>query len=95
MGDEVLPVVKRTPVLAGVCGTDPFRLMDRFLARIEDAGFAGVQNFPTVGLIDGVFRANLEETGMGYELEVEMIRMARERGLLTAPYVFDVQTPRR
>jgi predicted TIM-barrel enzyme len=92
MGDEVLPVVKRTPVLAGVCGTDPFRLMDRFLARIEDAGFAGVQNFPTVGLIDGVFRANLEETGMGYELEVEMIRMARERGLLTAPYVFDVQT---
>jgi predicted TIM-barrel enzyme len=92
MGDEVLPVVKRTPVLAGVCGTDPFRLMDRFLARIEDAGFAGVQNFPTVGLIDGIFRANLEETGMGYELEVEMIRMARERGLLTAPYVFDVQT---
>jgi predicted TIM-barrel enzyme len=92
MGDEVLPVVKHTPVLAGVCGTDPFRLMDRFLARVEYAGFAGVQNFPTVGLIDGSFRANLEETGMGYELEVEMIRMARERGLLTAPYVFDVQT---
>jgi predicted TIM-barrel enzyme len=90
MGDEVLPVVEHTPVLAGVCGTDPFRLMDRFLAQVEDAGFAGVQNFPTVGLIDGIFRANLEETGMGYELEVEMIRMARERGLLTAPYVFDV-----
>jgi predicted TIM-barrel enzyme len=90
MGGEVLPVVKHTPVLAGVCGTDPFRLMDRFLARVEDAGFAGVQNFPTVGLIDGIFRANLEETGMGYELEVEMIRIARESGLLTAPYVFDV-----
>jgi predicted TIM-barrel enzyme len=89
MGDEVLPVVKRTPVLAGVCGTDPFRLMDRFLAEVEAAGFAGVQNFPTVGLIDGLFRANLEETGMGYELEVAMIGTAHERGLLTAPYVFD------
>jgi predicted TIM-barrel enzyme len=89
MGNEVLPIVKQTPVLAGVCGTDPFRLMDRFLAEVEAAGFAGVQNFPTVGLIDGTFRANLEETGMGYELEVEMIRQARERGLLTAPYVFD------
>jgi predicted TIM-barrel enzyme len=89
MGNEVLPVVKRTPVLAGVCGTDPFRLMDRFLAEVEAAGFAGVQNFPTVGLIDGLFRANLEETGMGYELEVEMIGLAHERGLLTAPYVFD------
>jgi predicted TIM-barrel enzyme len=89
MGHEVLPVVKQTPVLAGVCGTDPFRLMDRFLADVEAAGFAGVQNFPTVGLIDGVFRANLEETGMSYSLEVEMIRMAKERGLLTAPYVFD------
>ncbi|MBV8987433.1 MAG: phosphoenolpyruvate hydrolase family protein [Solirubrobacterales bacterium] len=88
MAGEVLPVVKQTPVLAGVCGTDPFRLMDRFLAQIEQAGFAGVQNFPTVGLIDGVFRANLEETGMSYELEVEMIGLARERGLLTAPYVF-------
>ncbi len=88
MAGEVLPVVKQTPVLAGVCGTDPFRLMDRFLAQIEQAGFAGVQNFPTVGLIDGVFRANLEETGMSYELEVQMIRLARERGLLTAPYVF-------
>src|SRR6185437_13282347 len=74
MAGEVLPVVERTPVLAGVCGTDPFRLMDRFLREVEDAGFAGVQNFPTVGLIDGVFRANLEETGMGYGLEVEMIR---------------------
>jgi predicted TIM-barrel enzyme len=79
-------------VLAGVCGTDPFRLMDRFLGQVEDAGFAGVQNFPTVGLIDGVFRANLEETGMGYGLEVEMIRLAHERGLLTAPYVFDVES---
>src|SRR5580692_9463778 len=73
MGNEVLPVVRDTPVLAGVCGTDPFRLMDRFLTQVEAAGFAGVQNFPTVGLIDGVFRANLEETGMGYQLEVEMI----------------------
>src|SRR5436853_2808523 len=70
MAGEVLPVVAHTPVLAGVCGTDPFRLMNRFLRQVEDAGFAGVQNFPTVGLIDGMFRANLEETGMGYELEV-------------------------
>jgi predicted TIM-barrel enzyme len=92
MAGEVLPVVRETPVLAGVCGTDPFRLMDRFLGQVEDAGFAGVQNFPTVGLIDGVFRANLEETGMGYGLEVEMIRLAHERGLLTAPYVFDVES---
>lgn len=90
MGHEVLPVVDHTPVLAGVCGTDPFRVMDRFLAQVEAEGFAGVQNFPTVGLIDGVFRINLEETGMGYALEVEMIRLARERGLLTAPYVFDI-----
>jgi predicted TIM-barrel enzyme len=90
MGNEVLPVVRETPVLAGVCGTDPFRLMDRFLAQVQDAGFAGVQNFPTVGLIDGIFRANLEETGMGYGLEVEMIGLARRLGLLTAPYVFDV-----
>jgi predicted TIM-barrel enzyme len=90
MAAEVLPVVRETPVLAGVCGTDPFRLMDRFLRQIEDAGFAGVQNFPTVGLIDGVFRANLEETGMSYALEVEMIGLAAERGLLTTPYVFDV-----
>src|SRR3954468_19703763 len=90
MAGEVLPVVERTPVLAGVCGTDPFRLMDRFLRQVEDAGFAGVQNFPTVGLIDGVFRGNLEETGMSYAQEVEMIGLAAERGLLTAPYVFDV-----
>ena len=90
MAAEVLPVVRETPVLAGVCGTDPFRLMDRFLGQIEDTGFAGVQNFPTVGLIDGVFRANLEETGMSYALEVEMIGLAAERGLLTAPYVFDI-----
>src|ERR687886_1270483 len=90
MAAEVLPVVRETPVLAGVCGTDPFRLMDRFLRQVEDAGFAGVQNFPTVGLIDGVFRANLEETGMSYAQEVEMIRLAAERGLLTTPYVFDV-----
>jgi predicted TIM-barrel enzyme len=90
MAGEVLPVVRDVPVLAGVCGTDPFRLMDRFLDRVAAAGFAGVQNFPTVGLIDGMFRANLEETGMGYDLEVEMIGLAAERGLLTAPYVFDV-----
>lgn len=89
MGAEVLPVVKHTPVLAGVCGTDPFRLMDVFLKQLKDSGFAGVQNFPTVGLIDGVFRANLEETGMGYDLEVEMIRQAHELDLLTTPYVFD------
>ena len=94
MGSEVLPIARETPVLAGVCGTDPFRLMDRFLDQIEEAGFAGVQNFPTVGLIDGTFRANLEETGMGYGLEVEMIRLAAERGLLTAPYVFDVDDAR-
>jgi predicted TIM-barrel enzyme len=90
MGNEVLPVVDHTPVLAGVCGTDPFRLMGNFLRDVEAAGFAGVQNFPTVGLFDGTFRANLEETGMGYDLEVEMIRLAAARGLLTAPYVFDV-----
>jgi predicted TIM-barrel enzyme len=90
MAGEVLPVVDHTPVLAGVCGTDPFRLMRNFLRAVEEAGFAGVQNFPTVGLFDGTFRANLEETGMGYQLEVDMIRLASERGLLTAPYVFDV-----
>jgi predicted TIM-barrel enzyme len=88
MAREVLPVARRTPVLAGVCGTDPFRLMDRFLADVQAAGFTGVQNFPTVGLIDGTFRAGLEETGMGYGLEVEMIRQARELDLLTCPYVF-------
>lgn len=89
MGSEILPVVKDTPVLAGVCGTDPFRIMDVFLKQIKDQGFVGVQNFPTVGLIDGVFRANLEETGMGYDLEVDMIRKAHEIDLLTSPYVFD------
>lgn len=89
MASEVLPVVKHTPVLAGVCGTDPFRVMDVFLKQLKDMGFNGVQNFPTVGLIDGVFRQNLEETGMGYDLEVEMIRKAHELDLLTTPYVFD------
>ncbi|MCM3338975.1 phosphoenolpyruvate hydrolase family protein [Paenibacillus sp. MER TA 81-3] len=89
MGAEVLPVVKHTPVLAGVCGTDPFRMMEVFLKQLKEQGFAGVQNFPTVGLIDGVFRANLEETGMGYDLEVDMIRKAHELDLLTTPYVFD------
>lgn len=89
MGAEVLPVVKQTPVLAGVCGTDPFRLMNVFLPKIKAEGFDGVQNFPTVGLFEGVFRQNLEETGMGYGLEVEMIRNARELDLLTCPYVFN------
>jgi predicted TIM-barrel enzyme len=89
MAREVLPVINQTPVLAGANGTDPFRLMSRFLAELRDIGFAGVQNFPTVGLIDGVFRANLEETGMGYDLEVEMIHQASQMGLLTCPYVFD------
>lgn len=88
MAGEILPVARNTPVLAGVCATDPFRLMDRFLDEVKAAGFSGVQNFPTVGLIDGSFRANLEETGMGYESEVEMIRLARERNMLTTPYVF-------
>ncbi|WP_454965587.1 phosphoenolpyruvate hydrolase family protein [Arachnia propionica] len=89
MANEVLPVVKRTPVLAGVNGTDPFRVMGHFLRQVKEIGFAGVQNFPTVGLIDGVFRANLEETGMGYGHEIDMIRMAHELDLLTSPYVFD------
>jgi predicted TIM-barrel enzyme len=88
MAAEVLPVVKNTPVIAGVCGTDPFRQMDQFLDDVKRIGFAGVQNFPTVGLIDGVFRKNLEETGMGFALEVEMIRLASQKGLLTTPYVF-------
>jgi predicted TIM-barrel enzyme len=88
MAAEVLPVVLETPVLAGVCGTDPFRLMPVFLRELKEIGFSGVQNFPTVGLIDGTFRQNLEETGMGYELEVEMIRTARKLDLLTCPYVF-------
>ncbi|MBT2764120.1 phosphoenolpyruvate hydrolase family protein [Paenibacillus sp. ISL-20] len=95
MGSEVLPVVKHTPVLAGVCGTDPFRIMDIFLKQLKEQGFAGVQNFPTVGLIDGVFRANLEETGMGYDLEVEMIRKAHELDMLTTPYVFDVDQAKK
>jgi predicted TIM-barrel enzyme len=89
MAGEVLPVVRETPVLAGVCGTDPFRLMPRFLDQLAETGFAGVQNFPTVGLIDGVFRQNLEETGMSFDAEVEMIRLAASRGLVTCPYVFD------
>ena len=86
MAREVIPVVKHTPVLAGVCGTDPFRLMKLFLREVDQAGFSGVQNFPTVGLCDGLFRQNLEETGMGYGLEVDMIREAHEQGLLTTPY---------
>jgi predicted TIM-barrel enzyme len=90
MAREVLPVVEKTPVLAGVCGTDPFRMMDVFLDEVARIGFSGVQNFPTVGLFDGTFRQNLEETGMGYGLEVDMIRLAREKDLLTAPYVFTV-----
>lgn len=89
MAREVLPVVTNTPVLAGVCGTDPFRVMKLFLQEVQAAGFAGVQNFPTVGLIDGRFRAGLEETGMGFDLEVEMIRMAAELELLTCPYAFN------
>lgn len=89
MAAEVLPIVRKTPVLAGVCGTDPFRLMPVFLRQLKELGFSGVQNFPTVGLIDGTFRQNLEETGMGFDLEVEMIRTAHELDLLTCPYVFD------
>ena len=89
MANEVLPVVKNTPVLAGVCGTDPFRLMDKFLEQVKDVGFSGVQNFPTVGLYDGLFRRNLEETAMGYGLEVDMIRMARQMDLFTTPYAFN------
>ncbi len=94
MGAEVLPVVKHTPVLAGVCGTDPFRVMEKYLASLKEQGFNGVQNFPTVGLIDGVFRQNLEETGMGYDLEVDMIRKAHELDMVTCPYVFDEQQAR-
>ena len=89
MAREVIPVVKNTPVLAGVCGTDPFRVMKLFLRDVDAAGFSGVQNFPTVGLIDGTFRQNLEETGMGFGLEVDMIRTAHEMGLLTTPYCFN------
>jgi predicted TIM-barrel enzyme len=89
MAREVLPVARQTPVLAGVCGTDPFRLMPVFLKQVQAEGFAGVQNFPTVGLFDGVMRVNLEETGMGFGLEVDMIRLAAEMGLLTTPYCFN------
>lgn len=89
MAKEVLPIVKDTAVLAGVCGTDPFRLMPVFLRQVQDLGFTGVQNFPTVGLYDGRFRQNIEETGMGYDLEVDMIRTAHEMDLLTTPYAFD------
>src|SRR6266511_3587065 len=89
MAREVLPVVQNTPVLAGVCGTDPFRIMKLFLREIQALGFSGVQNFPTVGLIDGSYRQGLEETEMGYGLEVDMIRQAGELGLLTCPYVFN------
>lgn len=89
MAREVVTVVKQTPVLAGVCGTDPFRDMEVFLREVRDVNFSGVQNFPTVGLIDGGFRANLEATGMGYDREIAMIRLAHEMDLLTAPYVFD------
>ncbi len=94
MAAEVLPVVRNTPVLAGICGTDPFRRMDVFLDEVIRTGFAGVQNFPTVGLIDGIFRQNLEETGMGYGLEVEMIALAHQKGLLTTPYVFSEEDAR-
>jgi predicted TIM-barrel enzyme len=89
MAGEVLTVVKKTPVLAGVCGTDPFRQMPHFLRQVKEIGFSGVQNFPTVGLIDGMFRQNLEETGMGYQLEVEMIRQAHQMELFTSPYAFN------
>jgi predicted TIM-barrel enzyme len=94
MAREVLPVVEHTPVLAGVCGTDPFRLMKLFLRDVDQAGFSGVQNFPTVGLIDGSFRAGLEETGMGFGLEVDMIRLAHEMNLLTTPYCFNTDEAR-
>lgn len=95
MAKEVLPVVPDTPVLAGVCGTDPFRMMPQFLDQIKEIGFAGVQNFPTVGLIDGLFRQNLEETGMGFDKEVEMIRIAHEKDLLTCPYVFNLEETKK
>ena len=94
MAAEVLPVVQHTPVLAGVNGTDPFMITDHFLRRLVDLGFSGIQNFPTVGLIDGSFRANLEETGMSYALEVKLIRAARAMDLLTTPYVFSEQNAR-
>ncbi|KAG6376294.1 TIM-barrel-protein domain-containing protein [Boletus reticuloceps] len=95
MAKETLTVVKNTPVLAGICGTDPFRDMTRLLREVKEMGFTGVQNFPTVGLIDGAFRQNLEETGMDYGKEVEMIRLAHEMDLLTTPYVFNVDEAER
>lgn len=91
MASEVLPIVQNTPVLAGVCASDPFRSMPGFLKQLKDLGFAGIQNFPTVGLIDGQFRKHLEETGMGYDKEVEVIRLARDMDFLTTPYVFNVE----
>src|SRR3546814_4267764 len=94
MANEILPAIKRTPVLAGVCGTDPFMLRDSFLKELKTLGFAGIQNFPTVGLIDGVFRANLEETGMSYSLEVDCVKAARSLDLLTTPYVFNTHEAR-
>ena len=95
MAGEVLTVVRDTPVLAGVCASDPFRQMDLFLDEIKSIGFAGIQNFPTVGLIDGSFRANLEETGMGYDREVELVRLARSKDLLTTPYAFNTEEAER
>ncbi|QDT98419.1 phosphoenolpyruvate hydrolase family protein [Gimesia aquarii] len=95
LGREVLPVVNQTPVLAGVCGTDPFMLRDLFLKELQAMGFAGIQNFPTVGLIDGQFRANLEETGMGFDLEIDCIRAAHDLNMLTTPYAFDPEQARQ
>ncbi|KAF8578882.1 hypothetical protein K439DRAFT_1654703 [Ramaria rubella] len=95
MANEVLTIVKKTPVLAGICGTDPFRDMGMLLKEVKERGFTGVQNFPTVGLIDGAFRQNLEETGMSYQMEVEMIRLAHKMDLLTSPYVFNVDEAER
>ncbi len=95
MASEVLPVVENVPVLAGVCATDPFRIMDKFLDNVKAEGFAGVQNFPTVGLIDGTFRACLEETGMSYQSEVSMIALAHEKNMLTTPYVFSTDDARK
>lgn len=95
MAHEVITAVKRTPVLAGVCGTDPFMLRDSFLTELKDIGFAGIQNFPTVGLIDGVFRANLEETGMGFSLEIDCIAAAHAMNMLTTPYAFDAEQARQ
>ena len=95
MAGEVLTVVRDTPVLAGVCASDPFRQMDKFLDQVKAEGFAGIQNFPTVGLIDGSFRANLEETGMGYDREVELVKLAREKDLLTTPYAFTPEEAER